>query len=181
MKTILSVLTLLGLSLCSQGCFFYYKETSVAGSMTLFTAANIGFVTDQIAESNSRSGGIPLLTGGYQNDTLTETTVAPDAGLVVGSLAISGPIDNGTPLDNTGQWIWRTVRTVVTGQVFKEALGGYFSTEKAKAAADASVKQSEISAGVSQAEIAADVQKAEIASEISQAEIAAEAAEAVQP
>lgn len=165
----LPLLAALALAALVPGCVTYYSETDpTTGATTTFAStSNIGFTTDKIAESNSTTGGVPLLNGSYANDTLTEAHVPANTtvGLTVGRMQINGPIDNSTPLDTGLGWLWRTARTIATGKVFEAGIGAFKDMNIADTNAEAATANATTAAGTDAARIAADVERTRIITE----------------
>jgi len=124
------------LALICQSCI---SAKGPSGESLVMVGTNMGFTTETIKESKSRTGGLALLNGSYGNDDLTDTTEGTQhSEIKVGAISITGVIDQGTPTNQTMGWVWRMTRTIVTGQVFKVGLNGWANNQAAKTAADVS-------------------------------------------
>ena len=128
------------------------------------TRGNIGIVTSQVAGSNSRSGGIPLLNGGYVNNDTTsavENTSTQNAGITFpDGTQIRGTIDHSTPANVQGQWLWRCLRSLLTAATY---IRGFEAYEGVQVAQEVTARTAaKTAATTNQAEIAARTQQAQI-------------------
>lgn len=135
-------------------CTTYKEFDPVTGRKTIAftTNANIGITTSKVDESDSSTtgGAMPIVGGGYRNDTLTEAKEnSSPASLTIGQLALNGTIDHSTIADEVGGWTWRTVRSIITGTVFREGISAWEADKLATTGAE--VSKSQISAGTTQA------------------------------
>lgn len=154
-------LALVLVSFVVVSCTTYKEFDPNTGRQTIAfkTSGNIGFTTSKVSSSTSQ-GGIPII-GSYGNNISTvavENQAGQQAGIKVGQLAITGTMDHGTPLDYTGQWIWRTIRSVITGQVFLKGLDVVKETTLSDNASAVETSRINANAATSQAQIAADVE-----------------------
>lgn len=123
------------------GCTRYREYDPVTGRRTVAfaTTGNLGITTDQTSGSDSRAGdggGIPLLSGGFRNDDrqVARENERATPSLAVGQMTLTGTLDHSTMVDQAGGWIWRGLRTVVTGDVFKTGLRTWGANRAAEAA-----------------------------------------------
>jgi len=134
-KELISILLLLAASLALSSCM---SATSAQGDKLTMVMTNTGFTTQNVTDSNSATKGIPLLGGGFDNEReQIPQDSSQETKITVGSITVAGVVDQGTPIDNSLGWVWRSIRTIVTGKVFITGLEEYFGEKTARKAGEA--------------------------------------------
>lgn len=141
------------------------------GESITMVMTNTGFTTNETNGAGSNVGGIG--SGVFNNDSSEQTQLALNGptGISVGpsGITINSVIDQGTPIDDTLEWVYRGVRAGLVYKGFANLFNNHYGAENAKTAADAGVATSEIEAGTEAARIAAETEQAKIAAEAMEA------------
>lgn len=141
--------------------------------VTLFMS-NTGFSTAQRTAYDSSVGGMG--NGLFADNNTKAAYHAPfhgPSGIHVGpsGIHINTIIDQGTPVDEIGEWTYKGLRSYFVLEGFRGLFDGYFGTEQAtiEAAKDVDIagikgvtESERIAAGVEEAAIGAEIQKAAI-------------------
>lgn len=166
MKYSILLIPLLGLVSCGTRYAEFDPQTGMK-TIAFSTHGNIGFTTSKNTGSNSSTGGIPLLNGGFANNdqTVAVENTGSVSGLKVGQLEINGTVDHSTMVDVGGGWLWRTIRTVVTGKVFSDGIEAIRADRLATHSADVALAKTASSENVAIAREATKVSTQKIASD----------------